>query len=84
MEYKKDLKQSKSKKSEEIVTVLGNSLEHNDVPIVWKGKDMFTHMLVVGVTRSENRICLGTNDLSTLNAKETGQETGFTGRGTQG
>ncbi|QKY71635.1 type IV secretory system conjugative DNA transfer family protein [Lentibacillus sp. CBA3610] len=51
-EYKKDLKQSKSKKSDEIVTVLGNSLEHSDVPIVWKGKDMFTHMLVVGATRS--------------------------------
>ncbi|MFC3041603.1 type IV secretory system conjugative DNA transfer family protein [Virgibacillus xinjiangensis] len=51
-EYKKDLKQSKSKNSEEIVTVLGNSLEHSDTPIVWKGKDMFTHMLVVGATRS--------------------------------
>ncbi|ALX47717.1 type IV secretory system conjugative DNA transfer family protein [Lentibacillus amyloliquefaciens] len=51
-EYKKDLKQSKSKKSDDIVTVLGNSLEHRGVPIVWKGKDMFTHMLVVGATRS--------------------------------
>ncbi|GAB3051335.1 type IV secretory system conjugative DNA transfer family protein [Virgibacillus ainsalahensis] len=51
-EYKKDLKQSKHKKSSEIVTVLGNSLEHSDVPIIWKGKDMFTHMLVVGATRS--------------------------------
>ena len=51
-EFKKELKKSKHKKNDEIVTVLGNSMEHEDVPIIWKGKDFFTHMLVVGATRS--------------------------------
>lgn len=49
-DYKKELK--KVQKSDEIVTALGNSLEKKDTPIIWKGKDMFTHMLVVGATRS--------------------------------
>ncbi len=50
--YKKDYKESKSKNSNELVTVLGHSVEQDNLPIVWKGKDMFTHMLVVGATRS--------------------------------
>ncbi|OZU89213.1 conjugal transfer protein TraG [Virgibacillus indicus] len=51
-EFKKELKKSKHRKNNEIVTVLGNSMEHEDIPIIWKGKDFFTHMLVVGATRS--------------------------------
>ncbi|WP_234402436.1 type IV secretory system conjugative DNA transfer family protein [Oceanobacillus damuensis] len=51
-EYKKEFKKSRLKKNEDIVTVLGNSMEHEDVPIIWKGKDFYTHMLVVGATRS--------------------------------
>ncbi|TMN20848.1 hypothetical protein FFL34_01015 [Lentibacillus cibarius] len=50
--YKKHFKQSKRKNSDELVTVLGHSIEQDNLPIVWKGKDMFTHMLVVGATRS--------------------------------
>ena len=48
---KKVAKSYKDKK-EEIVTVIGNSLEHDNVPVILRQKDFFVHTLVVGSTGS--------------------------------
>jgi len=50
-EFKKAIKASKSKEGE-IVTIIGESLEHEDVPIILKEKDFFVHSLFVGATGS--------------------------------
>jgi len=50
-EFKKATKQQKDKNGE-IVTVIGDSLEHDNVPIILKEKDFFVHSLFVGSTGS--------------------------------